>query len=247
MRKPEINFRKITKYYSFRLFQSMFRLLNLKRTKSGSPATAVIYYVSTSLISCLGFDSCFRAHHCSVITTHPCSSYYLHLCTESPSMAQTHCCPVSQFLFFSPLFSCHLSCAISVITQFYPISFFCILAFLLLWTLLILESSNTFPQLHQFHSHFPCFLKCHILPFPSLLTLLSLSLLFSVWQWHWKVHPCNFKDGTAWELSVNAAWGTGLVHALQHKGTLVHDEHCKWCKAGLVFMKSKPFKVVGFF
>lgn len=151
------------------------------------------------------------------------------------------------FSFFSPLFSCHLSCAISVITQFYPISFFCILAFLLLWTLLILESSNTFPQLHQFHSHFPCFLKCHILPFPSLLTLLSLSLLFSVWQWHWKVHPCNFKDGTAWELSVNAAWGTGLVHALQHKGTLVHDEHCKWCKAGLVFMKSKPFKVVVFF
>lgn len=151
---------------------------------------------------------------------------------------------LSLFLFFSPLFSCHLSCAISVITQFYPISFFCILAFLLLWTLLILESSNTFPQLHQFHSHFPCFLKCHILPFPSLLTLLSLSLLFSVWQWHWKVHPCNFKDGTAWELSVNAAWGTGLVHALQHKGTLVHDEHCKWCKAGLVFMKSKPFKVV---
>lgn len=111
---------------------------------------------------------------------HPCSSYYLHLCTESPSMAQTHCCPVSQFLFFSPLFSCHLSCAISVITQFYPIPFFCILAFLLLWTLLILESSNTFPQLHQFHSHFPCFLKCHILPFPSLLTPLSLSLLFSV-------------------------------------------------------------------
>lgn len=151
------------------------------------------------------------------------------------------------FSFFPPLFSCHLSCAISVITQFYPISFFCILAFLLLWTLLILESSNTFPQLHQFHSHFPCFLKCHILPFPSLLTLLSLSLLFSVWQWHWKVHPCNFKDGTAWELSVNAAWGTGLVHALQHKGTLVHDEHCKWCKAGLVFMKSKPFKVVVFF
>lgn len=59
-----------------------------------------------------------------------------------------------------------------------------------------------------------------------------------------KFTPVTFKDGTAWELSVNAAWGTGLVHALQHKGTLVHDEHCKWCKAGLVFMKSKPFKVV---
>lgn len=120
MRKPEINFRKITKYYSFRLFQSMFRLE--KDIKSGSPATAVIYYVSTSLISCLGFDSCFRAHHCSVITTHPCSSYYLHLCTESPSMAQTHCCPVSQFLFFfSTLFLpsqlCHL-CHHSVLPHF---------------------------------------------------------------------------------------------------------------------------------
>lgn len=117
MRKPEINFRKITKYYSFRLFQSMFRLE--KDIKSGSPATAVIYYVSTSLISCLGFDSCFRAHHCSVITTHPCSSYYLHLCTESPSMAQTHCCPVSQFLFFF----LHSFPAISVVPSLSSLSF----------------------------------------------------------------------------------------------------------------------------
>lgn len=30
--------------------------------------------------------------------------------------------------------------------------------------------------------------------------------------------PVTFKDGTAQELSMNAAWGTGLVHALQHEG-----------------------------
>lgn len=59
-----------------------------------------------------------------------------------------------------------------------------------------------------------------------LLTPLSLSLLFSVWQWHWKVHPCQFKDGTAQELSLNAAWGTGLVHALQHGGF--------WCMVNTV-------------
>lgn len=39
--------------------------------------------------------------------------------------------------------------------------------------------------------------------------------LFPVWQWHWKVFPCHFKERTAQELLVNAAWGAGLVHALQ--------------------------------
>lgn len=33
-----------------------------------------------------------------------------------------------------------------------------------------------------------------------------------------KFTPRHFKDGTAQELLVNAAWGTGLVHALQHWG-----------------------------
>lgn len=90
---------------------------------------------------------------------------------------------------------------------------------------------------------FPLSLIMSHVTFP--LTPLSLSLLFSVWQLHWKVRPCHFKDGTAQELSMNAAWGTGLVHALQHGGILVHGEHCRRCWAGLGFSwNRKPLKLL---
>lgn len=79
---------------------------------------------------------------------------------------------------------------------------------------LIFEITQHFSLVFLTLSMFPS--QLHIWLFP--LTPLSLSLLFSVGQWHWKVLPCILKDGTAWELSVNAAWGTGLVHALPHEG-----------------------------
>lgn len=55
---------------------------------------------------------------------------------------------------------------------------------------------------------------CLVMSFLFPLNPPSISL-FPVWQWHWKVFPCHFKERTAQELLVNAAWGAGLVHALQ--------------------------------
>ncbi|MED6277610.1 hypothetical protein CHARACLAT_015262 [Characodon lateralis] len=53
--------------------------------------------------------------------------------------------------------------------------------------------------------------------------------------------PATLKDGTARELSVNAAWGTGLVHALLHKRDF-------WCmintaddaRLGMLTLSQKP-------
>lgn len=120
--------------------------------------------------------------------------------------------------FFSP-FSTTLvpSCQLSLIPFQYSV-IFCLCAH-------FFPHKSPFTLLCLHIPHLPS-LPHDVMFFPT--TPLSFSPLFSVYDIG-KFSPCHFKDGTGRELLMNAAWGTGLVHALQHGGVggdLVHGEHC---------------------
>lgn len=172
----------------------------------GSPASAVIFRINTSVTAYLRSD--LAAALSSPLTV-------IHLIIFISKAATQHGLDRTKLL--SLLF-----CLLTFFLQPHVCHIMFILPHYLSYVLSISTSMLTvFSQITPHFSttppaSFPLSLIMSHVTFP--LTPLSLSLLFSVWQWHWKVRPCHFKDGTAQELSMNAAWGTGLVHALQHGG-----------------------------
>lgn len=157
-------------------------------------------------------------YHCSVIAlVHPVTFIIGH---SLRAWSCPDCCPVSVL---SSLSSYHLLPLIHLFSSFSILSShsFTSQTFIVFY---IIRFSPAFLSHHHFISEL-----FFSLLFPS---------LFSVKQWNWKVHPSNLKDATAWELSVNAAWSTGLVHVLPHERLLMHDEHCRQNKAGLVHIHS---------